>query len=95
MVTEWQRACATLAMARTDALEEVESDAEIVLLGGAQSDAAWTLLTAPAPDAEALALKLEVFRDEEAYRLNGVSELISVMIADARRLRFPPRRGPT
>ena len=75
-----------MAMARADCLEEVESDEENMLLGGAESDATWDVLTAPAPHHAALAFKLEVFRDNESYMLTGVNVILDCMIADARRL---------
>lgn len=88
MDPHWKQLCATLEMARADAREEVESDAEFDLLAGAHIDAEWKLLRAVAPDLEALAYKLEVFRDEQAYRLNddAVHEVINGMIADLQRL---------
>lgn len=88
MNEHWNQLRANLELTRSDALEEVESDEEIMLLGSAQSDAAWLLLNAPAPDMAALACKLEVFRDEAAYELADdlVQTVLQAMIADARRL---------
>jgi hypothetical protein len=88
MDPHWRQLRATLEMARADAREEVENDLEFDLLACAHIDAEWAVLRAPAPDPEALIYKLEVFRDEEAYRLNddAVHEVISGMIADLLRL---------
>ena len=88
MGEHWNQLCATYAMAREDAQEEVSSDEECTLLGTAHSDATWSLLIAPAPDLEALAYKLEIFRDEEMYELteDRVGIILQAMIADARRL---------
>jgi hypothetical protein len=88
MDSHWEQLRATLEMARADALEDVENDLEFDLLAHAHIDAEWQVLRSPAPDAEALAFKMEVFRDEEAYRLNddAVHEVINGLIADVRRL---------
>ena len=81
----WTELCADFTMAREDAREDVLSDEEIMLLGGAQCEASWRLLAAPAPDAAALAYKLEVFRDEQVYCLvdDTVHEVLKCMIKDA------------
>jgi hypothetical protein len=75
-------------MARDDAREDVDSDEEVSLLGNAHSEATWGLLTAPAPDLDALAYKLEVFREEAMWELvnERVQELFQALIADVRRL---------
>jgi hypothetical protein len=88
MDQHWRQLCATLEMARADANEEVDSDEEFDLLARAHIDAEWRVLTTPAPDLEALAYKLTVFRDEEAYRLerDAVHKALNGMIADLQRL---------
>lgn len=89
MMANWNQLCANLKMARADLADEsVESDAEIDFFADAQRHAEWEILTTPAPDLEALAFKMEVFRDEEAYNLGNeaVREALNGMIADARRL---------
>ena len=88
MDNHWRQLCATLEMARADASEEVDSDEEFDLLAEAHINAEWQVLRAPASDLEALAYKVTVFRDEQAYRLNddAVHEAINGMIADLQRL---------
>lgn len=88
MDAQWKRLRAMLEMARADAQEDVENDLEFDLLAHARIDAEQQVLRAPPSDAEALVFKMEVFRDEEAYRLNddAVYEAINGMIADVRRL---------
>lgn len=76
-----------LDIARKDALEDVDSDEEVNLLGFAQVEAADALLSLPAPDEQALAFKLAVFRDEEFYRRDGdtVVKCLNGFIADIER----------
>jgi hypothetical protein len=84
----WREVLDSYEVARADALEPVESDEEIDLLGGAQSAATERLLTAPAPDLEALAYKLEVFRREDCFALSLEyrEPLFEALIEDLRRL---------
>lgn len=89
----WQSAVDRLAMARGDALEDVETDEEIMLLGGAQCEATYALLLTPAPNAEALAHKIAVFREEEVYRLDNIGDFFDALIADVRRLGREARHG--
>ncbi|MFC4295467.1 hypothetical protein ACFO0A_10415 [Novosphingobium tardum] len=85
---DWTAAVALLEMARTDALEDVESDLEIDLLGMAQVDAAEALMVMPAPHLPALAEKLRTFMAEEIYRREElfVREMVGAMIEDVKRL---------
>jgi hypothetical protein len=84
----WLTACDTLVLARADALEEVDSDEEVTLLADAQCQARDVLIMTPAPDFEAVAVKLEVFRDEELHGLykDAVDIYLNTIIADVCRL---------
>jgi hypothetical protein len=86
--SEWLHVCDTWDMARKDMDEAGDTDDEINLYGLAYCEAYCALIRTPAPNAAALARKLEVFRDEEAYGLvrEAVDEFIGVMIDDVNRI---------
>lgn len=82
------RARAQFEMARQDAAEDVDSDAEFLLFDSALSDATRDLFDTPSPDLLSLTYKLQVFHDEEMYyaRTFEVSRIINILIADVHRL---------
>lgn len=90
--SNWRSACETFAMAQAD-LRDVESDEELGIFAGAQMMAMMTMLLTPAPDVAALARKLEVFRDEEAY--GHIDEtllpIFAALVEDAHCLANSPR----
>ena len=55
-------------------------------LGTAMDEALARLLAAPAPDAAALAVKLELFAAHQGAELEGGEAAFAGMVADARRL---------
>ena len=63
-------ALAAYEMACEDALEPVDSDEEVDLLGMAQHEATAALMLIPAPDFAALAYKMAVFAVENCFNLS-------------------------
>lgn len=92
---QWEKVCATYAMACADAQEDVNSDEEITLLGTAHSLATERLLLAPAPDLDALACKLEIFDAEDCFGLSPQyrEPLFAALLADVRRLKGGSENG--
>ena len=84
----FDHARAIYEMARDDALEPAETDAECELLGHAHSEATSALLLTPSPDLAALAYKLDVFAAEDCFGLSPHyrDPLFTVLVADARAL---------
>jgi hypothetical protein len=88
MVEQWEQLCASYAMARSDAQEDVDSDEECALLGAAHNLATERLLLAPAPDLQALLHKLEIFDAEDCFELSDQyrAPLFAALLADVRSL---------
>jgi hypothetical protein len=84
----FRQALALYDIARADALEPVESDAEASLLGLAHSEATISLLRTPAPDLAALSVKLEIFAVEDYFGLSPEyrDPIFGSLAADAWRL---------
>ena len=84
----WQAALEAYEMARTDLAECGSTDVEADFYTDAQFTALDTLMTTPAPDAGALARKLEIFFAEEcgAFGEDWRLPMQRSLLGDARRL---------